>query len=96
MSKLLRCSDLGTGCPKEIRAENEEELLKLAAEHAEKIMESALPAFLPECFRWSKPPSRTNSNTPRHPHRAALPVWTASAKHRQNLATRETARTLET
>ena len=36
MSKLLRCSDLGTGCPKEIRAENEEELMKLAAEHAEK------------------------------------------------------------
>ena len=36
MGKLLRCSDLGTNCPKEIRAENEEELMKLAAEHAEK------------------------------------------------------------
>ena len=36
MSKLLRCSDLGTNCPKEIRAETEEELMKLAAEHAEK------------------------------------------------------------
>jgi predicted small metal-binding protein len=36
MSKVLRCSDLGTNCPKEIRAENEEELMKLAAEHAEK------------------------------------------------------------
>ncbi len=36
MSKLLRCRDLGMNCPKEIRAENEEELLKLAAEHAEK------------------------------------------------------------
>ena len=36
MGKLLRCRDLGTNCPKEIRAENEEELMKLAAEHAEK------------------------------------------------------------
>jgi predicted small metal-binding protein len=36
MSKLLRCSDLGTNCPKEIRAQTEEELMKLAAEHAEK------------------------------------------------------------
>ena len=36
MGKILRCSDLGTNCPKEIRADNEEELLKLAAEHAEK------------------------------------------------------------
>ncbi len=34
--KVLRCRDLGTNCPKEIRAENEEDLLKLAAEHAEK------------------------------------------------------------
>jgi predicted small metal-binding protein len=36
MGKVLRCRDLGTNCPKEIRAENEEELMKLAAEHAEK------------------------------------------------------------
>jgi predicted small metal-binding protein len=36
MAKVLRCRDLGMNCPKEIRAENEEELLKLAAEHAEK------------------------------------------------------------
>jgi predicted small metal-binding protein len=36
MAKVLRCRDLGTGCPAEIRAESEEELLKLAAEHAEK------------------------------------------------------------
>jgi predicted small metal-binding protein len=34
--KVLRCADLGTGCPKEIRAETEDELMKLAAEHAEK------------------------------------------------------------
>lgn len=36
MGKVLRCRDLGTNCSKEIRADNEEELLKLAAEHAEK------------------------------------------------------------
>jgi len=36
MAKVLRCADLGMSCSKEIRAENEEELLKLAAEHAEK------------------------------------------------------------
>lgn len=36
MGKVLRCRDLGTNCPKEIRAENTEELMKLAAEHAEK------------------------------------------------------------
>jgi predicted small metal-binding protein len=36
MAKVLRCRDLGLDCPKEIRAENEDELLKLAAEHAEK------------------------------------------------------------
>lgn len=46
MAKVLRCSDLGTSCPKEIRAETEEELLKLAAEHAEKdhgISASSIP-----------------------------------------------------
>ncbi len=36
MAKVLRCRDLGMNCPKEIRAETEEELLKLAAQHAEK------------------------------------------------------------
>lgn len=36
MAKVLRCSDFGLNCPKELRAETEEELLKLAAEHAEK------------------------------------------------------------
>lgn len=46
MTKVLRCSDLGTNCPKEIRAENVEELMKLAAEHAEKdhgISVSSIP-----------------------------------------------------
>ncbi len=36
MAKVLRCRDVGMNCSKEIRAETEEELLKLAAEHAEK------------------------------------------------------------
>ena len=36
MAKVLRCRDVGMDCPKEIRAETEEELLKLAVEHAEK------------------------------------------------------------
>ena len=47
MAKLLRCSDLGMNCPKEIRAATEEELLRLAAEHAEKdhgIPVSSIPA----------------------------------------------------
>ena len=35
-SEVLRCRDLGMDCPKEIRAQTEEEVLKLAAEHAEK------------------------------------------------------------
>ncbi len=36
IANILRCRDLGMSCSKEIRAETEEELLKLAAEHAEK------------------------------------------------------------
>jgi len=36
VAKVLRCRDLGMNCPKEIRAQTEEELLKLASEHAEK------------------------------------------------------------
>lgn len=36
MAKVLRCRDLGISCSHEIRAESEEELLRLAAEHAEK------------------------------------------------------------
>jgi predicted small metal-binding protein len=46
MTKVLRCRDLGTNCPKEIRAETEQELMKLAAEHAEKdhgIAASSIP-----------------------------------------------------
>jgi len=36
MPKVLRCRDLGLDCSKEIRAETEDELLKLASDHAEK------------------------------------------------------------
>jgi predicted small metal-binding protein len=36
MAKVLRCRDLGMDCPKEVRAESEDELLRLAAEHAER------------------------------------------------------------
>jgi predicted small metal-binding protein len=46
MAKVLRCRDLGMNCPKEMRAENEEELLKIAAEHAEKdhgVAASSIP-----------------------------------------------------
>ncbi len=46
MAKVLRCRDLGVNCPKEIRAETEDELLKLAAQHAENdhgIAASSLP-----------------------------------------------------
>ncbi len=49
MAKVLRCRDLGMDCPKELRAETEEELLKLAAEHAEKdhgISTALIPASI--------------------------------------------------
>lgn len=54
MGKVLRCRDLGTNCPKEIRAENEEELMKLAAEHAEKehgISVSSIPPAMLEMVK---------------------------------------------
>jgi len=44
MAKVLRCRDFGTNCPKEIRAESEEDLLRLAAEHAEK--DHGIPATM--------------------------------------------------
>ena len=46
MAKVLRCRDLGMNCSKEIRAEDEKALLKLAVEHAEKdprIAASSIP-----------------------------------------------------
>jgi predicted small metal-binding protein len=46
LAKVLRCRDLGLNCSSELRADSEEELLKLAAEHAEKdhgIPASSLP-----------------------------------------------------
>jgi predicted small metal-binding protein len=41
---LVRCRDLGMNCPKEIRTQTEEELFKLAAEHAEK--DHGSPTFM--------------------------------------------------
>lgn len=35
MAKVLRCSDVGFDCDGVIRAETEEEVLKMAAEHAQ-------------------------------------------------------------
>jgi hypothetical protein len=46
VGKVLRCRDVGMNCSKEIRAATEEELLKLAREHAEKTMASPPPIFL--------------------------------------------------
>ncbi len=46
MGKVLRCRDLGMSCTTELRAPTEEEILKLAAEHAEKdhgIHASSIP-----------------------------------------------------
>lgn len=54
MAKVLRCSDLGTNCPKEIRAESEEELLKLAAEHAERDHGIAVPSIPPSILAMVK------------------------------------------
>ena len=54
MAKVLRCRDFGMDCPKEMRAENEEELLKLAAEHAEKdhgISTSMIPPSILELVK---------------------------------------------
>jgi len=54
MTKVLRCRDLGTNCPKEIRAENEDDLMKLAAEHAEKdhgISASSIPPAMLEMVK---------------------------------------------
>jgi predicted small metal-binding protein len=37
MAKILRCSDMGSPCKWEGRAETEEEVLKLAAKHAAEV-----------------------------------------------------------
>lgn len=36
MAKVLHCKDAGFDCPEEIRGQDEEEVLKKAAEHAKK------------------------------------------------------------
>ena len=56
MAKVLRCRDLGVDCPTEVRAETEEELLKLAAEHAEKdhgISAAMIPPSILEMVRFA-------------------------------------------
>ena len=37
MKKLLRCKDVGVGCNFEARAGTEEEVLKIAAQHAKTV-----------------------------------------------------------
>jgi len=37
MTKVIRCKDVGFDCPEEIRAPNEEEALRMAAEHARAV-----------------------------------------------------------
>ena len=54
MGKVLRCRDLGMNCMQEIRGESEDEVLKLAAEHAEKdhgIAASSIPPSILEMVR---------------------------------------------
>ena len=54
MAKVLRCSDLGLNCSNEIRAATTEEVLKLAAEHAEKdhgIPVSSIPTEMQAMVR---------------------------------------------
>ena len=40
--KVLRCRDVGFDCEGEIRAENEEEVLRQAAEHAQRDHNTAV------------------------------------------------------
>lgn len=37
MAKLLRCRDVGFDCDAEVRADDEEELLRMVAEHAREV-----------------------------------------------------------
>ena len=37
MAKVVHCSDIGFDCEGVVRAETEQEVLRLAAEHAEKV-----------------------------------------------------------
>ena len=59
MSKVLRCRDLGMNCPKEIRAETEEELLGLAAQHAEKDHGIAVSSIPPSILAMVKSAIKT-------------------------------------
>jgi predicted small metal-binding protein len=48
MAKVLRCRDLGMNCMKEIRGDTEEDVLKLAAQHAEEDHGIAAASIPPE------------------------------------------------
>ncbi|MEJ2287748.1 MAG: DUF1059 domain-containing protein [Deinococcales bacterium] len=37
MAKLLRCRDVGFDCDAEVRAEDEQELLEIVAQHAREV-----------------------------------------------------------
>lgn len=37
MAKLLRCRDVGFDCDAEVRADNEDDLLRMVAEHAREV-----------------------------------------------------------
>ncbi len=37
MAKLLRCRDVGFDCDAEVRAETEDDLLRMVAEHAREV-----------------------------------------------------------
>lgn len=37
MAKLLRCRDVGFDCDAEVRADNEEDLLRMVAKHAREV-----------------------------------------------------------
>lgn len=37
MAKLFRCRDVGFDCDAEVRADNEEDLLRMVAEHAREV-----------------------------------------------------------
>ncbi len=60
MAKVLRCRDLGLNCPKEIRADTEEELLKIAAQHAEKDHGIAASSISPSMLAMVKAAIKTD------------------------------------
>jgi predicted small metal-binding protein len=54
MAKVLRCRDLGMNCTKEIRGDTEEDILKLAADHAEQDHGISAASIPPEILAMVK------------------------------------------